>query len=260
VEVLLTPGIFLRLGENGSFRMITRRLVDTRLELLTGSAIVEADEIAKETNVTLAVRSATVTFAKAGLYRFDLEPARIKVFKGAANVEIGGQNVVVPGGKMLDLGGGAATLEKFNSEDTDSLDNWNQRRSQYVAMANVSAARYARENSLSLNGSAWGWNPYFGVYTFLPFSGRIWSPYGYAFWSPGTVEQVYYARQPMPSSFNGGGHGFPPSDASMAPSMNGRSAAMDSAPGRGSVSMGAAAAPAASPAGHGGPPGGGKGR
>src|SRR5215471_1607009 len=38
-EVLLTPGVFLRAGENTSFRMITNRLIDTRLEFLTGSAI-----------------------------------------------------------------------------------------------------------------------------------------------------------------------------------------------------------------------------
>src|SRR5438034_11602135 len=49
-EVLLTPGLILRAGENTSFRMISNRLIDTRLEMLTGSAIVEADEIAKDTN------------------------------------------------------------------------------------------------------------------------------------------------------------------------------------------------------------------
>jgi hypothetical protein len=42
-EVLLTPGVFLRLGENSSFRMITNRLIDTRLEFLSGRAIVEAE-------------------------------------------------------------------------------------------------------------------------------------------------------------------------------------------------------------------------
>src|ERR1039458_7667041 len=35
-EVLLTPGVFLRLGENSSFRMITNRLIDTRLEFQIG--------------------------------------------------------------------------------------------------------------------------------------------------------------------------------------------------------------------------------
>src|SRR4026207_928012 len=33
-EVLLTPGVVLRMGENTSFKMLTNRLIDTRLELL----------------------------------------------------------------------------------------------------------------------------------------------------------------------------------------------------------------------------------
>src|SRR3954453_19653372 len=36
-EVLLPPGVFFRLGENSSFKMISNRLIDTRVELLTGS-------------------------------------------------------------------------------------------------------------------------------------------------------------------------------------------------------------------------------
>jgi hypothetical protein len=42
-EILLTPGVTLRLGEKGSLRMITNRLIDTRLELTGGSAVVVAD-------------------------------------------------------------------------------------------------------------------------------------------------------------------------------------------------------------------------
>ena len=44
-EILLTPGVFLRLGENSSFRMVTNRLIDTRLEFLSGSAVIEADDL-----------------------------------------------------------------------------------------------------------------------------------------------------------------------------------------------------------------------
>src|SRR5712675_1746923 len=46
-EVLLTLGTILRTGENASFKMITTRLIDTRLELLSGSHLVEVDEIQK---------------------------------------------------------------------------------------------------------------------------------------------------------------------------------------------------------------------
>ena len=46
-EVLLPPGVFLRMGETASFRMISNRLIDTRIELLTGSAVVEIDDLAE---------------------------------------------------------------------------------------------------------------------------------------------------------------------------------------------------------------------
>src|SRR5438552_2866779 len=64
-EVLLTPGIVLHIGENSSFKMVTNRLIDTRLELLTGSAIVDAVEIAKDTSVTLVCKDGTVAINKA---------------------------------------------------------------------------------------------------------------------------------------------------------------------------------------------------
>src|SRR5580698_1848377 len=40
-EVLLTPGVFLRLAENSSFRMVSNKLSDTRVEVLSGNAMIE---------------------------------------------------------------------------------------------------------------------------------------------------------------------------------------------------------------------------
>src|SRR5579862_1047076 len=36
-EVLLTPGVVLRVGESSAIRMVTNRLIDTRVEFLSGS-------------------------------------------------------------------------------------------------------------------------------------------------------------------------------------------------------------------------------
>src|SRR5215467_10759511 len=44
-EVLLTPGVFLRLAENSSVRMISNSLADTRIEFVSGSAIIEIAEL-----------------------------------------------------------------------------------------------------------------------------------------------------------------------------------------------------------------------
>ena len=219
-EVLLTPGVVLRLGENSSFKMLTNRLIDTRLELLTGSAVVEADEIAKDTNVTLVCKDGTVVLGKKGLYRFDTAPARLKVFEGLASAQVSGENVEVAGGKMLGLGGTIASVEKFDKEDTDSLDNWSQRRGEMVAMANISAAKqvydsgcagysygtsfvtpFAAATPLSTSPScvlnpcapSWRYNQWYGMMTYIPCGAMAWSPYGYQFWTPQTVIQAYNA-------------------------------------------------------------------
>src|ERR1700687_490487 len=52
-EVLLTPGVFLRLDRNTSFRMISDKLTDTQVEILKGSALVEADEILKDNRIAV---------------------------------------------------------------------------------------------------------------------------------------------------------------------------------------------------------------
>src|SRR3954470_5010626 len=51
-EVLLPPGVFFRLGEQASFKMVSNRLVDTRVDLLSGAGVIEVDDMAKEASVT----------------------------------------------------------------------------------------------------------------------------------------------------------------------------------------------------------------
>jgi uncharacterized membrane protein YgcG len=279
-EVLLTPGVILRLGENSSFRMITNRLIDTRLELLTGSAVVEADDIAKDTNVTLVCKDGTALLSKKGLYRFDMAPARVKVFDGLASVQMAGQLVEVVGGKMLSLGGVIASVEKFDKEDTDSLDNWSRRRGELVAMANVSAAKQVRDSGCTNTSfsfvsqttsrpcsdpcaPAWRYNPWYGLITYIPCQGSLYSPYGYRYWSPRTVARAYYAPPP---SWNGnrglGGSGGGPSYPTMSATPSGYSGTVASAPSMSSgpsTSSGSTAASSAgsSSMGHGSAGGGG---
>src|SRR6266498_817920 len=67
-EMLLTPGVFLRLGENSSIKMISNRLIDTRVELLSGTAVVEADDLMKDNAVTIVYKDAHAKLLKKGLY------------------------------------------------------------------------------------------------------------------------------------------------------------------------------------------------
>ena len=90
-EVLLTPGVFLRIGENSSFRMVTNRLIDTRVEFLSGSILVEADELLKDNGVTIAYNDYAVQVLKKGIYRFDSDPAALRVYDGEVLAQINGK-------------------------------------------------------------------------------------------------------------------------------------------------------------------------
>jgi hypothetical protein len=280
-EVLLSPGVFLRIGENSSFRMITNRLIDTRLEVLTGSALVEADEIGKDTNVTIVANKASILIAKHGLYRFDMEPARVKVFDGVASVTTGEQTTPVAAGRMLSLDSNTASVEKFNKEDTDALDRWSKRRAGDVAMANVSSAKQVHDygctnygtnlygtnlanpvgvpvNSPCYNPCGWRYNQWYGMVTYIPCGANIYSPYGYRYWSPNTVARMYYVAPPVShgGGYGGNGGGYYPSMGSSGGGYSGAVASSGSSMGSsaGSMSSGSTAASSAgaSSAGHGG--------
>jgi hypothetical protein len=217
-EVLLPPGVVLRLAENSSFKMISNRLIDTRVELLTGSGIVEVDDIAKEATVTVVAKDGTVTLNKAGLYRFDTQPAQLKVFKGEATVAMsGGETTSVGAGKMLALSGVLASAQKFNVADTDAFDHWSRRRGELLANANISAAKQAQSYGGGYGANpcygygvggpygsgpfarpwgTWGYNPYYGLGTYIPCNGRLTSPYGFLYWSPYAVYQAFWAPRP----------------------------------------------------------------
>ena len=183
-EILLTPGVFLRIGENGAVRMLSNRLSNTRVELLSGEAVLECAELLKDNAVTIVYKDASVAVAKAGLYRFDTSPARLRVYEGEAEVTAPSGHLTLKKGRetMLD---GALMAVKFDAKVGDELMRWASRRASYVAAANVASAH-------SMNGGSyyvpsygmWSWNPWFGMFTFMPGSGILWSPFGYPFWSP----------------------------------------------------------------------------
>src|SRR5258708_18711069 len=69
-EVLLTPGVFLRLDDHSSFKMISNKLTDSQVELTSGAALVEVQELLKDNNVTILSGTSKVSLPRPGLYRF----------------------------------------------------------------------------------------------------------------------------------------------------------------------------------------------
>src|SRR6516165_4842947 len=52
-EVLLTPGVILRIAGSSSFKMVSNIRSDTRLEMLTGSSLIEVGELLPSNAITL---------------------------------------------------------------------------------------------------------------------------------------------------------------------------------------------------------------
>jgi hypothetical protein len=201
VEVLLNPGAFLRLAEHSSLKMPSTKLSDTRVELLTGSAILELDELQKGNNLMLLFRGAKITPLKHGLYRLDANENRFRVLQGEAQVIQGDQTAEVKAGHQIEFGAVLAS-GKFNRKTADSLDAWAAYRSEQIAEANVASANMVRRGGASsYTSSSWVWNPDYGLLTYVPARGYGYNPYGWRFYSPGTVVNFYNTYQ-QPASYS----------------------------------------------------------
>ena len=140
-EVLLTPGAFVRMGDNSSFRMVSSRLSDVRLEVLQGEAMVEISEMLSDNAITVTLGNANFQLTKGGLFDFDTDPARLRVYKGEANAVLGEKNSGLRKASSCPSTEATWTQSGFDTKDSDALYRWSQRRAENVAVANVSAAR-----------------------------------------------------------------------------------------------------------------------
>ena len=104
-EILLTPGVFLRVGDNSAVRLVSPGLADTRVEVLRGHAIVEVAELFKDNNLWVAMNGASTRLAKEGLYAFNADSRQVQVFDGEATVQQGDRHVAVKKDHLINLNG-----------------------------------------------------------------------------------------------------------------------------------------------------------
>lgn len=224
VEILLTPGVFLRVADNSAVKMVSPDLANTSVELEKGRALVEVLQIRKENDIRIVQNGASVKLLKDGLYEFDADHAQVRVFKGQADLFIANQKVTLKSGHEVALsaspGGAKPKPQSFESRAfEDGFYRWNALRSGYLSEASVSAARAYLGPGPGWYGPGWVgfgwyWDPWFGVYTFLPADGIFYSPFGWGFYSPIAIYR-------SPFRFNYGyphrfgdfhypyGHGYP---------------------------------------------------
>jgi hypothetical protein len=184
VEVLLTPGVFLRLGDNSSVRMLSPALTDTEVQLNHGEAMLEVDQLFKENNIRVQQDGGSTRIDKKGLYAFNADNRTVAVYDGQAEVSTNDQNLKLKKGREVSLAAPRLRAAKFDSKSEDSLYAWSSLRSQYVSEASAQYASVVYVDNWPWWGPGWYWNPFWGMYGFIPGAGVLYSPFGWGFYSP----------------------------------------------------------------------------
>jgi hypothetical protein len=190
VEMLLTPGVFLRLGENSEARLMSAGLADVEVALDRGQATVEADWWTKDNRLTIDQNSVRTEILKKGLYVLNADQPYMQVLDGKAKVTYKDQSVNLGKDREAIVNeSGKLKAQDFDSKPLKetSLLRWSSLRSEYEAQANLDAARTVVINN-GWYGPGWYWGPSFGYWSFLPADGFFYSPFGWGFYSP-----IYYA-------------------------------------------------------------------
>ena len=138
-EVILTPGVFLRIGDNSAVQMVANKLADTRVRLVDGTAIIDAIGASPKTSVTVLYGDYQVHVGQDGRFRFNAAPAELRVEDGKAQVIHNGDSLTVDAGHQVALTGGL-NARLLDGTPRDRLDDWDQARSNSVAQGNQEAA------------------------------------------------------------------------------------------------------------------------
>ncbi|MGC2112494.1 MAG: FecR domain-containing protein [Candidatus Korobacteraceae bacterium] len=206
-ELLLTPGVFFRVGDDSSATLVSPNLTNTEMSLTKGQAMVEVAEIHKDNLLRVQEDGTTTQLLKTGVYGFDANSGAVRVFNGEALVQDGDRQIQVKGGHELDVNNTGklkpAKFDKAEYQDTD-LYRFSNLRSEYLAEANVDVARTYWPGAAGWYGTGWYWDPLFLGYTWIPGDGIFYSPFGWGFYSPYYVGYAPYYGRSYPYGYAGG--------------------------------------------------------
>ena len=192
VELLLTPGVFLRLGPDGELRMVSPDAPSVAFEVVKGEAILEAAQLFKGVRLSVLMDGSTTNITKPGLYVFDADRRGIGVLAGEAVVYQGNAHVTLKiGHGLLVFAGQPLKSRKLDMAvmENDPLFIWSRQRSGFQAMANVQADQAILAGPGDYDGE-WYWDVALDCYAFLPLDGIVWSPFGWGFSAPVVVKKA----------------------------------------------------------------------
>ena len=188
VEVLLTPGAFLRVGNNSQVVMQSIGLTNLQMQVVHGSAMIEVADLVKGTTMQVSIDGAKTQIEKRGLYAFDANRQLVRVFDGKAKLLAADTAKSLGKGDQILLSESNLKSHGFDKQvaEADPLYVWSKARSEAEAQSNVAVAQYVAAYG-GWYGPGWYWDPFWSGYAFLPAYGFAYSPFGWGFYSPGFV-------------------------------------------------------------------------
>lgn len=209
VEVLLTPGAFLRLGNNSEAQIISGGLASAQIQLVRGSAILEVDQLIMGTNLAVVMNGATTQVQKNGLYKFDAVQQTVMVLDGKATVRAGGGTTTLGKHDQVLLASKHPLKKRgfqVKAVEAEPLYVWSKARSEDEAQASSAAAGSASYYATA--GPNWYWDPTWGFYGFWPYDDFLYSPFGWGFFGPGYFGFGYYGGGFYGGRYHGGHYGW----------------------------------------------------
>lgn len=160
-EVLLAPGVVLRLAENSQVRMENTQLSDTQVAIERGDALIEVLQLPEGSRIQVGLADTITEFTRPGLYRFGTMQRTLRVYGGEALVRSGSSMTTPLRRGMVVTLDPTLTVGKFDRKQTDSLHTWAARRSFELFMGDPEARQ--KQNHWQSAGAGYIENKNFGV-------------------------------------------------------------------------------------------------
>jgi hypothetical protein len=187
VELLLTLGSFLRVGNTAKVILDSVELNQVAVRLVDGTALIEVAEIDKQAPIRVSTGTLTAVIVSRGVYRFSGNTASVVDGK----LRIVDAHKTVKKGHQITSAADGYLANSFAYTPNDDLDRWSQSRSAALASANAmayhdrsngtySSLNYYPYGNIYANRSSWIYSSLLGGFTFLPLGGYR-SYYGYNF-------------------------------------------------------------------------------
>jgi hypothetical protein len=183
VEVLLTPGSFLRIGGNSAVVLDGVELESVSLRVLDGPAVIEVVDINKKFPINVRTGDLSTNITASGIYRFEdgvatIIDGKLQTADSRLTYEKGWEVFIKDNYRA----------RKVKTVKTTDLDVYSRVRSQTIAEINASLAA-SLSPSYGLSDPYWLFAPTFGYYTFISHRNYR-SPYGYRYYGVRTRRVV----------------------------------------------------------------------